>query len=95
MRRKNGAAVALGRKGGRSRADILTAEERSEIARKGGLAKAANRAQSSPFPGAIAREFPKNIDLLLKAAKRNGTAAALATETDLAESQGQTKKRNA
>jgi hypothetical protein len=69
MKRKNGAAAALGRIGGKNRAQVLTAEERQEIARQGGLAKA-RKAQ-------------------------NGTAAALETETDLAESQGQTKKRNA
>jgi hypothetical protein len=44
MKRKNGAAVALGRKGGANRAKVLTADERRAIARQGGLAKAANRA---------------------------------------------------
>ena len=65
MKRKNGAAAALGRIGGKNRAQVLTAEERQEIARQGGLAKAA---------------------------KRNGTAAALETETELTESTSQTKK---
>ncbi len=44
---KNPHAVALGRlgglKGGKARASKLTAEERSEIARKGALARWANR----------------------------------------------------
>jgi len=65
---KNPTAATMGKAGGRRRAKLLSAEERQEIARQGGLAKAA---------------------------KRNGTAAALETETDLAESQGQTQKRKA
>lgn len=44
---RNAAAVALGRlggsKGGKARAANLSAKERSEIARKGGLARAAAR----------------------------------------------------
>ncbi|NOT08298.1 MAG: hypothetical protein HOP28_08830 [Gemmatimonadales bacterium] len=47
-RRKNPAAVALGRKGGRiggkRRAENMTAEERSESARKAVLARWAKRA---------------------------------------------------
>ncbi len=69
LKRKNQAAVALGRLGGKARASKLTDQEREEIARLGGLAKAANRS--------------------------NGTAAALVTETDLAESASQTQKRKA
>jgi hypothetical protein len=45
--KKNPAAVALGKlgglKGGRARADALTPEERTEIARKAGKAGAAAR----------------------------------------------------
>ena len=37
-KKKDPAAVALGRKGGKARKKKLTPEERSEIARKGGLA---------------------------------------------------------
>lgn len=37
-KRKNAAAVALGRRGGKARAKKMTAEERSESARKAGLA---------------------------------------------------------
>jgi hypothetical protein len=36
--KKNPAAVALGRKGGKARLKTLTPEQRSEIARKAGLA---------------------------------------------------------
>lgn len=42
-KRKNPAAVALGRRGGKSRAKKLTTEERRESARKAGLASAAKR----------------------------------------------------
>jgi hypothetical protein len=42
-KRKNLAAAALGRKGGKNRAKKLTAEERRESARKAGLASAAKR----------------------------------------------------
>jgi len=41
--RKNAAAVALGRKGGRARKKKLTPERRQEIARKAGRAGAAAR----------------------------------------------------
>ncbi len=41
IKKKNPAAVALGKLGGRARADNLTAEERSEIARKGAMARTA------------------------------------------------------
>jgi hypothetical protein len=37
-KRKNSAAVALGKRGGKARAQKLTPEERSESARKAGLA---------------------------------------------------------
>lgn len=37
-KRKNAAAVSLGRRGGKARAKKMTAEERSESARKAGLA---------------------------------------------------------
>jgi hypothetical protein len=37
-KRKNPAAVALGRKGGKARAQKLTPKQRSESARKAGLA---------------------------------------------------------
>jgi len=69
LKRKNRAAAALGRIGGPARAAVLTAEERREIARKGGLAKAANR--------------------------QNGTAPALAPDTESAESMPSIKKRKA
>ena len=36
---KDKAAVALGRKGGRARADSLSAKKRSEIARKGAISR--------------------------------------------------------
>jgi len=39
-KRKNAAAVALGRKGGKARMTKLTPEQRSEIARKAGQASA-------------------------------------------------------
>lgn len=39
-KRKNPAAVSLGRKGGKARLTKMTAEERRAIARQGGLAKA-------------------------------------------------------
>jgi hypothetical protein len=39
MRRKNPAAVQLGRKGGKKRAQNLTAEERRESARKAAQAR--------------------------------------------------------
>jgi len=39
MRRKNPAAVQLGRKGGKKRAQKLTAEERKESARKAAQAR--------------------------------------------------------
>jgi general stress protein YciG len=42
-KRKNPAAVALGRRGGKKRAKKLTPEERSESARKAGQASAAVR----------------------------------------------------
>jgi hypothetical protein len=38
MAKKNPAAVALGKKGGKARLTKLTAEQRSEIARKAGKA---------------------------------------------------------
>jgi general stress protein YciG len=37
--KKNSAAIALGRKGGKERAKRLTPERRSEIARQGGIAR--------------------------------------------------------
>lgn len=42
-KRKNPAAVALGKKGGKARLKSMTAEERQEIARKAGIASAAAR----------------------------------------------------
>jgi hypothetical protein len=39
MRKKNAAAVQLGRKGGKKRAQKLTAEERQESARKAAKAR--------------------------------------------------------
>jgi hypothetical protein len=42
-KRKNPAAVALGKRGGKSRARNLTAEQRRESARKAGQASAAKR----------------------------------------------------
>lgn len=43
QRRKNPAAVALGRRGGRARAKLLTPARRAEIARMGGIARANRR----------------------------------------------------
>jgi hypothetical protein len=40
VKKKNGAAAQLGRIGGKARARSLSAEDRAEIARQGGLAKA-------------------------------------------------------
>ncbi len=45
MARKNPAAVALGRLGGRARAEKLSAEEQSEIGRKAGLVGGRRRAE--------------------------------------------------
>jgi hypothetical protein len=42
-KRKNRAAVALGKRGGKTRAKNLTAEERAQSARKAGQASAAKR----------------------------------------------------
>jgi hypothetical protein len=42
-KRKNSAAVALGKRGAKMRNKKLTAEERSDIARKAGLASAEKR----------------------------------------------------
>jgi hypothetical protein len=39
-KKKNGAAATLGKMGGKARARALSAENRQEIARQGGLAKA-------------------------------------------------------
>lgn len=39
-KKKNGAAAALGKMGGKARARALSPEDRQEIARQGGLAKA-------------------------------------------------------
>ncbi len=47
-KRKNPAAVSLGRKGGAARAKSLTAEQRQAIARKGGEARAAKREADAP-----------------------------------------------
>jgi len=43
MAKKNPAAVALGRKGGKARLKTMTPEERQESARKAGVAGAAAR----------------------------------------------------
>jgi general stress protein YciG len=44
------AAREMGRKGGKSRAKKLTPEQRSEIARQGGLAKRAKREELDKSP---------------------------------------------
>jgi hypothetical protein len=41
MAKKNPAAVALGKLGGKARMDKMTADEREEVARSGGAARAA------------------------------------------------------
>jgi hypothetical protein len=46
-KRKNPAAVALGRKGGKARLKTMTPEERSEIARKAGKAGGRGRKKSA------------------------------------------------
>jgi len=46
-RRKNPAAVALGKRGGKARAQKLTAEQRSESARKAGLAGGRGRGKKT------------------------------------------------
>jgi general stress protein YciG len=47
MAKKNPAAVALGRKGGKARLKKLTPEQRSEIARKAGKAGGRGRKKES------------------------------------------------
>jgi len=47
-KRKNAAAVALGKRGARARIKKLSPEQRSEIARKGGLAGGRGRKKSAP-----------------------------------------------
>lgn len=44
-KRKNPAAVALGKRGGKARLKKLTAEKRSEVARKAAAARWAKRAK--------------------------------------------------
>jgi hypothetical protein len=51
-KRKNPAAVSLGRKGGKARLTKMTAEERREVARKGGLGKARKMKQQAKKDGA-------------------------------------------
>jgi hypothetical protein len=46
-KKKNPAAVALGRKGGKARLKTLTQEQRSEIARKAGRAGGRGRKKES------------------------------------------------
>lgn len=46
-KRKNPAAVALGRKGGKARLKTMTSEERSEIARKAGKAGGRGRTKKA------------------------------------------------
>jgi hypothetical protein len=46
-KKKNGAAAALGKLGGLARARKLPPEQREEIARQGGYAKAAKRKQGN------------------------------------------------
>jgi hypothetical protein len=46
-KQKNPSAVALGRKGGKARLKKLTPEERSEIARKAGLAGGRGRKRTN------------------------------------------------
>ena len=50
-KRKNPAAVALGRKGGKARMTKLTPEERSEIARKAGKAGGRGRKKAEDRTG--------------------------------------------
>jgi hypothetical protein len=47
MKKKNAAAVELGRRGGKKRKENLTPEQRSEIARKAGLASSKARGKKS------------------------------------------------
>jgi len=52
MKKKNAAAVMLGRRGGKKRKENLTPERLSEIARKAGIASGkARRKKAPPKPG--------------------------------------------
>jgi general stress protein YciG len=51
MKKKNAAAVELGRRGGKKRKENLTPERRREIARKAGLASGKARAKAGPKKG--------------------------------------------
>jgi hypothetical protein len=92
--KKNRAAVALGKLAASGR----TKEELAEAGRRGGLKKAANRANgNAPTFAALVpgTDFAQPTSQTKKRKPLNGTAAALETETELAESTSQTKKRNA
>jgi general stress protein YciG len=55
MEKKNPAAVALGKRGGKKRSEKLTPERRSEIARKAGLASGKAR-RKEPLPEPRSRQ---------------------------------------
>lgn len=71
-RTKNPAAVALGRLGGKARMRNLTPEERSRIARLGGLARH-GKLDSDPEPDPTGTD-PGNVRSLAEAAKKRGRA---------------------
>jgi hypothetical protein len=66
--RKNPAAIALGKLGGRARAEVLTPAERSEIASKGGEARAKKLS-------AAERKRISILAVRAKLAKRSGRGA--------------------
>lgn len=70
METKNPAAVALGRLGGKARSRNLTPEERSRIARLGGLARH-GLLPTDPDPDPTGTD-PSNVRSLADAAKKRG-----------------------
>lgn len=75
MKRKNPAAVALGRLGGKAKAAKLTAEQRSENARKAGLAGGRGRAKKllvDPTPEESKIENEDRLEALKRFWKANG-----------------------
>jgi general stress protein YciG len=72
---KNPAAVALGRLGGKARLTKMTPEERSRIARLGGLARHGKVDDSQPDPEPTGTE-PSKVRSLADAAKKRGRKLA-------------------
>jgi hypothetical protein len=58
-KRKNAAAVALGKRGARARIKKLSPEQRSEIARKAGLAGGRGRAKNAELSKPVAGREPQ------------------------------------